>query len=95
MLVSNAATPFAILALQRFRLADAGKRMLFDIFQQRCNALEDTLITRAFLIIPILFCLFKQNYFHISSMAIGSKLPSAISLSPWRRISTMAGEDMM
>ena len=33
----------------------------------------------------------EQNYFHRSSIATGSKLPSVISSSPWRTISSNDG----
>jgi len=93
--VSNSAAPFAVLALQRLRFANSRKRMLLYVFKQSRNAFENTLITLAFPIVSILPGSFEKNYFHKSSIAMGLKLPSAISFSPWRRISTISGEDMI
>ncbi len=93
--ICDAATPLTTLPLQRLWLANARKWMTLNVFQQIGNAFQNTLVTSSFPIIPVLLSLFEQNYFHRSSMAIDVKFPSAISFSPWRKISTMAGEDMI
>ena len=95
MFVSYSAAPFAVFALQWLRLSDTRKRMFLDILQQFCNALHNALIACLNPVISVLSGMFQKNYFHRSSMAIVSKLPSAISFSPSRRISTIFGDDII
>ena len=95
MFVSYSAAPFAVFALQWLRLSYTRKRMFFDILQQFCYALHNALIACLNPVLFVLSGLFQKYYFHRSSMAIVLKLPSAISFSPSRRISTIFGDEFM
>lgn len=93
--VSNATAPFPLeIALQWFRLTQTCKWMLLYVFKQSGNALHDLFITCLLPVVTIFLGLLEQNYFHRSSIATGWKLPSAISSSPWRTISSNSAIDM-
>ena len=73
MLIGNATTPFALkIALQWLGLAKSSERMQLNILQQFGNALHDFHITCLLPVVAILLGFLQQNYFHRSSMAIGS-----------------------
>ena len=95
MLVCDTTAPLAMLSFQRFRFTYAREGVLLNILQQIGNSFQNTFVASSFPVISVLFGLLEKHYFQMSSMDIGLKLPSAISLSPWRRISTIAGEDMI
>lgn len=95
MLVGNATTPFALkISLQWFRFAKSCKRVFLDILQQRGNALHDFIVTCLLPVVAVFLGLFEQYYFHRSSIATGSKLPLAISCSPWRTMSSNSAIDI-
>lgn len=91
----NSSTPLSTLTFQRLWLANTRKRMQLYIFKQGCDRFKNTWVTRVLPIISVSLCMFKQNYFHRSSMAIGSKLPLAIISSLSRRIFTISSGDMI
>ncbi len=93
--VSNATAPFTLkIAFQWFRFTQACKWMLLYVFKQGGNALHDLFITCLLPVVTVFLGLLEQNYFHRSSIATGWKLPSAISLSPWRTIFSSSAIDM-
>lgn len=83
VLIGDTAAPFALkISLQGFRLTHTSKRMLLYVFQQFSNALHDFHITRLLPVVVAFLGFLQQDYFHRSSMAMGWKLPSAMSFSP-------------
>ena len=89
VLIVDAPAPLALeIAFQWLWFAYTSKRMFLYIIKQVGDALHDFYITRLLPIITIFTGFFKQNYFHRSSIAMGCRLPAAISLSPWRTISS-------
>ncbi len=95
VLIGNAATPFALkIALQGLWLAKSSERMQLNIFQQFGNALHDFYITRLLPVVTVFLGFLQQDYFHRSSMAMGWKLPSAMSFSPWRTMSSSSANDI-
>ena len=89
VLIGDTAAPLALkVSFQGFRLALARKRMLLYVFQQFGNALYDFHITRLLPVVTVFLGFLQQDYFHRSSMAMGWKLPSAMSFSPWRTMSS-------
>ena len=95
VLVVNSTAPFTIGSLQKFRFANARKWMLLNIFKQGSDTFQNSCVRFAFPIIQVFFGLGKQNYFHISSSVTTLPLPSLISSSPLRRISTISGDDII
>ena len=54
---------------------NARERVLLNIVEQVCNALHDFYITSLLPILMVFSCLFQQNYFHKSSIAMVKKQP--------------------
>lgn len=95
MFIGDAAAPKAMqLSLQRLWFPNSRKGMLKDVSKQLCDAPHDALITYTFPICQVFFGLGHQLYFHRSSIFTTLPRPFLISSWPWRRISTMVGEDM-
>ena len=95
MLIIYTTTPLAVGPLQRFWFTKARERMLQNVFKQSSNAFKYACVPFLFPIIQVIFRLWKQYYFHISSSVTTRPRPFFISSSPWRRISTIFGEDMI
>ena len=95
MFVVNSTAPFTIGSLQKFRLANTRKWMLQNVSKQGSNALQNTCVACLLPVLQVLCCLGKKCYFHTSSNDTTLKLPFLMSSSPWRRISTMAGDDII
>ena len=57
------------------RSINARERVLLNIVEQVCNALHDFYITSLLPILMVFSCLFQQNYFHKSSIAMVKKQP--------------------
>lgn len=96
MFIGDAAAPKTMQhSLQRLRLTNSSKGMLKDVGKQLCDALHDALVAYSFPICQVLLGLGHQFYFHRSSSFTTLPRPFLMSSSPWRRISTMVGEDMI
>ena len=95
MLIINAAAPFTLFTSKRFRFAYTLKRMLQNVSKQGSNAFQNTCVTSLFPVLQVFCCLGKKRYFHISSNVTTLKLPFFMSSSPLRKISTIAGEDII
>ena len=96
VLIGDAAAPKTMqLSLQWLGFSYACKGMLKDVSKQLCDALHNALIAYCFLIRQVLLCPGHKLYFHKSSSFITWPRPFLMSSSPWRRISTIAGEDMI
>ena len=93
--ICDAATPLAICPFQCFRFTDAREWMQLNVFKQVPNTLQNTLVTDTFPILKVDIGLWKKDYFHISSNVTTRPRPFLMSSSPWRRISTIAGDDMI
>ena len=93
--VVNTATPLAVCSFQSFRFTQPRKRMLKNIFKQCSDTFKYARISLLFPITQVVFGLWKQYYFHISSNVTTRPRPFLISSSPWRRTSTISGEDMI
>lgn len=96
VLISDAPAPLTLkVALQGFRLAKTGERMLLNVLKQFRYALHDFHVSCLLPVIVIFSGFLEQNYFHRSSMAIGWKLPFLISSSPWRTMSSSSARDIL
>ena len=95
MFVVNTATPFAVCPFQRFRFTQARKGMLKNVFKQCSDTFKYACFSLLFPIAQVVFSLWQQYYFHISSNVTIRPRPFLISSSPWRRTSTISGEDMI
>ena len=95
MFVCDSTTPLSICTFKCFWLSNARKRMLQNIGQQCIDAFHDTFVANFFPIGKVFFGLGKNLYFHKSSSLTTRPLPFLISSSPWRRISTISGEDII
>ena len=61
---------------------NARERVLLNIVEQVCNALHDFYITSLLPILMVFSCLFQQNYFHKSSIAMVKKQPKLDLVPP-------------
>ena len=66
----------------RSRSINARERVLLNIVEQVCNALHDFYITSLLPILMVFSCLFQQNYFHKSSIAMVKKQPKLDLVPP-------------
>ena len=64
------------------RSINARERVLLNIVEQVCNALHDFYITSLLPILMVFSCLFQQNYFHKSSIAMVKKQPKLDLVPP-------------
>ena len=96
VLIGDAATPFSSkIPLHGFGLTLACKRMLLNVLQQLRDMLHGGIIACLLPVVTVFLGLLKQNYLHRSSMAMGWKLPSAMSFSPWRTMSSSSAIDII
>jgi len=96
MFVSNATAPDPLqITFQRLWFTNTRKWVLKNVFKQLRYAFHNSLIACRLPICQILFGFRHQLYFHKSSSLMTRPRPSSISFWPWRKISTIAGEDMI
>ena len=72
----------AAMKKNRSRSINARERVLLNIVEQVCNALHDFYITSLLPILMVFSCLFQQNYFHKSSIAMVKKQPKLDLVPP-------------
>lgn len=68
-----------LFAFQWFWFAYARKRVFYNIFQQRCNAIHNTFIALPLPILQIFISFGKNDYFHKSSISTILPLPFFMS----------------
>lgn len=95
ILIIYTTTPLAAGSFQCFWFAKTREWMQQNIFKQRSDAFKYACISLFFPLIQVVFSLWKQYYFHISSSFTTRPRPFLMSSSPWRRISTIFGDDMI